>query len=366
MRRPAAGGLRAGPVIRCGEGVCVNARPRVSIGLPVYNGEPYLAQSIEALLSQSYEDFELIISDNASTDGTADLCLGYKKSDPRIHYIRQPRNIGLAPNHNFVVQQARGEFFKFAAADDLYGRNLLECCVSALDEHPQVVLAQSYAGSIDGDSKVTQTYEYPLATDLPRAPDRFRSILFGSSGMFTRKGIDVRGIVNDDNDGIIRAEDSYGVIRADVLRKVAPLGSYHHADRILICEIALHGPFHTTPQWLHFRREYPGRAYRAQPTVHGRCAILDPARASKLRHPALRLIAEYFWGYIAAIRRAPLSHAERRECYEYLGQWIVNRAANRVIPNFTQASRKLLAATAGEITAASEQAVVPDQARRLP
>jgi glycosyltransferase involved in cell wall biosynthesis len=343
----------------------VKARPRLSIGLPVYNGQQYLGESIEALLNQSYQDFELIISDNASTDTTADICLRYKKNDSRIRYIRQPRNIGLAPNHNFVFQQARGEFFKWAASDDLYGRDLLDCCVTALDENPGVVLAQSYAGSIDGDGKVTQSFEYPLATDLPRAPDRFRSILFGSSGLFTKNGIDLRGIVNDDNDGIIRAEDSYGVMRAEVLRRVAPLGSYHHSDRILICEIALNGPFHTTPQWLHFRREYPGRAYRAQPTVHGRCVILDPARASKLRHPAARLIAEYLWGYVAAISRAPISAAERRECYGHLVQWVVNRAASRVVPKLAPQSPGQVDDAVTEITA-SAQVVVPEDARRLP
>ena len=77
--------------------------PRLSVGLPVYNGEGYLAESLEALLGQSYEDFELIISDNASTDGTADICRRYAKQDSRIRYIRQPRNIGCAPNHNYLV-----------------------------------------------------------------------------------------------------------------------------------------------------------------------------------------------------------------------------------------------------------------------
>src|ERR1700730_635676 len=118
----------------------MNKAPRLTVGLPVYNGESYLAESLDALLGQSYEDFELIISDNASTDGTADICRGYAKQDSRIRYIRQPHHIGLAPNHNFVAEQGRGEFFKWAAADDLYARDLLKCCVDALDEYPHVVL----------------------------------------------------------------------------------------------------------------------------------------------------------------------------------------------------------------------------------
>ena len=79
----------------------MTAAPRLSIGLPVYNGENYLAAAIESLLGQTYGDFELIISDNASTDGTEDICRGYAAQDPRIRYCRQPQNIGGAPNHNY-------------------------------------------------------------------------------------------------------------------------------------------------------------------------------------------------------------------------------------------------------------------------
>src|SRR4029077_6387743 len=158
--------------------------PRLSIGLPVYNSEIYVAQSIESLLGQTYEDFELIISDNASTDATPDICRGYAKHDSRVRYLRQPRNIGLAPNHNFVFSESRGELFKWAAADDLYGRDLLKFCVEALDEHPEVVLAHAWEAVIDESGTVTQALEYPLATDSESAPRRLRSFLFGSSGLF--------------------------------------------------------------------------------------------------------------------------------------------------------------------------------------
>src|SRR5256885_1918015 len=142
----------------------MTAVPRLTIGLPVYNGANYLAESLEALLGQSYEDFELIISDNASTDGTADICRRYEKQDSRIRYVRQPHNIGLAPNHNFTVEQAKGELFKWASNDDLYGRDLVKCCVDALDVYPHVVLAHSWTAMIDSSGTVTKTMEYPLAT----------------------------------------------------------------------------------------------------------------------------------------------------------------------------------------------------------
>ena len=254
--------------------------PRLSVGLPVYNGENYLEESLDALLGQSYEDFELIVSDNSSTDGTADICHRYAKQDRRIRYVRQEQNIGLAPNHNFVFEESRGELFKWAAADDLYGRDLLKRCVQALDEHPDVVLAHAWEAAIDASGEVTQAFEYPLATNSPSAPERFRSILFGSSGLFESNDSQSAGLIRVDNQGILRACDEYGVIRADVMRRIAPQASYHHSDRVLVCELALHGPFHMTPEWLYFRRDFPDRAYNKTPTVRDRCVVMDPARAT--------------------------------------------------------------------------------------
>jgi glycosyltransferase involved in cell wall biosynthesis len=283
--------------------------PRLSIGLPVYNAEEALTESLEALLGQSYPDFELIISDNASTDGTADLCRRYAKQDSRIRYLRQPRNIGRVPNHNFVIDEARGELFKWAAGDDLYARDLLRRCVDALDARPEVVLAHTQSAIVDKCGRIMKLVDYPPATDAPRAPDRFRSMLFDGWG-----------------------DDSYGVIRTAVLRRTPLHGSYLNADRTFSIEIALHGPFYQVPERLFFRRDAP--APDTPFTVRTRCAYMDPRRADRLRHPAARLYGEYGWAYIAMIRRAPLSAAERLECYRYLAEWCARRAlplANRIL-----------------------------------
>jgi glycosyltransferase involved in cell wall biosynthesis len=281
----------------------MSAVPRLTVGLPVYNGRNYVAESLEALLGQSYSDFELIISDNASTDGTAEVCRRYAKEDSRVRYVRQPRNIGLAPNHNFLVAQARGEMFKWASHDDLYARDLLKSCVQALDEHPDVVLAHSWTAMIDGSGAVTEAREYPLTTTSVRAPERFRSLLFDDGG---------------DDDG--------GVMRTEIMRRVAPKNSYHHADRTIITEIGLYGPFYQVKDWMYFRRDHPERAERACPTVRSRCANMDPRRASRLRHPVARLYGEYIWAYAAGIRRAPLCAADKHECYGYLARWVASRA----------------------------------------
>ena len=278
----------------------VNAVPRLTIGLPVYNGEQFLGEALDALLGQTYEDFELIVADNASTDGTADIGRRYAQADSRVRYIRHERNIGLVANHVFVVDEARCELFKCAAHDDLYGRDLMARCVEALDENPDAVLAHSWSAVIDESRNVTGTFGPGRPMDSPRAPERFRTVLF---------------------DGCHDYE--YGVTRTQALRRMTRRGSYHHADRTFNAELALHGRFHQVPDWLYFRREHAGRPPQ---TVRDRCAIFDPRRADRVRHPVARLYAEYLWSYIPAIRNAPLSSSERRECYGLLAQWMASRA----------------------------------------
>jgi glycosyltransferase involved in cell wall biosynthesis len=290
--------------------------PRLTVGLPVYNGALHLAESIEALRGQTYDDFELIISDNASTDATQEICRDFVVRDSRIRYHRQPRNLGAAGNHNFVVDHARGELFKWASHDDLYARDLLAQCVDALDERPDVVLAHSWTAMIDSAGEVTLALEYPLATDSPRAPERFRSLLWGTGG-----------------------DDFYGVMRKEAFGRALHQGSHHRSDRTLVAALSLYGPFYQVPEWLYFRREHPeleraregaGLGEQWWPERDwpiGRAARLnmDPQRANRLRNPAVRLYGEYVWAYVSAIRSAPLSSADRLECDRYLMQWLAGK-----------------------------------------
>jgi glycosyltransferase involved in cell wall biosynthesis len=273
---------------------------RVTIGLPVRNGGEFFAEALDSLLGQTYADFELLISDNASTDGTADLCRRYAERDTRIRYIRQPTNIGLIGNTNFVMRNGTGEFFKLAAHDDLYGRDLLKRCIEALDAHPELVAAHCWEARIDAGGAVIEAMSYPVAVDRPRAPDRFRSMLFDGWDDYT-----------------------YAVMRTKVLKAMHPHGSYHLADRTFSAELSLYGPFYQVPEWLYFRREheYHGKL----PTIRARCARLDSRRAHRFRHPLVRLYGEYAWSYIAAIAQAPLSAAEKRECYGVLARWLTGR-----------------------------------------
>ncbi len=114
---------------------------RLSIGLPVYNGERFLSAAIDSLLRQTFEDFELIISDNASTDATGAICRGYADQDRRIRYLPTKENIGSAPNFNRVIELASAPYFSWAAHDDVRAPQYLERCVEVLDRDPSVILA---------------------------------------------------------------------------------------------------------------------------------------------------------------------------------------------------------------------------------
>lgn len=282
----------------------MTATPRLSVGLPVHNGQRYLAEALDSLLGQSFTDFELIISDNASTDGTAEICRRYAAADTRIRYIRQSRNIGCNPNHNFLLREARGEFFKWASHDDLYGRELLARCVAALDEYPDVVLSHVDKAVVDEAGTVVRQFDYTLATSSPDPTERFRSLVVA--------------------DG---ADDEYGVIRTHVLRSIRPKDSYHHASRPFIVELAFRGRFHQVREQLYYRRDHPDRGDR-NPTIPAICAYLDPSRAGQT---TARLLAEYAWRFFEAVARAPVSRADRWACYRILLSHLARKGFHRAI-----------------------------------
>src|SRR6185295_20414870 len=96
-----------------------NRPPRVSIGLPVFNGEQLLRQAVDSLLAQTFSDFELVISDNGSTDGTEAICREYAARDSRIRYLREPENRGGSWNFSRLPPLARGEYFRWSCHDDI-------------------------------------------------------------------------------------------------------------------------------------------------------------------------------------------------------------------------------------------------------
>ena len=124
-------------------------RQKISIGLPVFNGEKYIEESIEAILAQTYTDYEFIISDNASTDRTQEICLGYAKSDERRKYHRSSTNLGAAPNYNRAFDLSSGIFFKWAEFDHLIAPEFIMKCYEVLEQNPKVVLCSPLSTIID-------------------------------------------------------------------------------------------------------------------------------------------------------------------------------------------------------------------------
>ena len=120
-----------------------NNIPKVSIGMPVYNGEKYIREAIDSLLAQTFSDFELIISDNYSGDKTKQICEEYAIKDSRIRYIQQSKNIGANANFEFVLQEAMADYFLWAACDDRWARNCIQDMVNVLDKNNECGLVFS-------------------------------------------------------------------------------------------------------------------------------------------------------------------------------------------------------------------------------
>ena len=131
--------------------------PLVSVGMPVFNGEKYIREALDSLLVQTFTDFELIISDNASTDNTEAICKEYVNKDARIRYVRQPENRGGAANFRFVLDEADGEYFMFMAHDDIRELTWIEKAVDFLVLNPSTILCASDVMVMDEDVKVFRT-----------------------------------------------------------------------------------------------------------------------------------------------------------------------------------------------------------------
>jgi len=206
--------------------------PTVSIGLPVYNAERYLSQTLDSILGQTFTDFELIISDNASSDGTEAICRQYASRDSRIAYYRSPKNVGLTGNFNRVFNLSSGRYFRWSSSDDLFAPTSIEECVHILDRYPDVALCYPKTTLINAEGNVIGFYADNLDVRFPDAVRRFRHV-------HLHLGL---------------ANVQYGLIRRDALGRTSLFGAYAGSDMVLIAELSLYGKFWEIPQYLFFRR----------------------------------------------------------------------------------------------------------------
>lgn len=286
--------MRPGTDSRRSQCLMEKRAPRVSIGLPVYNGAEFLEEAIDSILAQTYEDFELIISDNASTDLTETICRKYAAQDARIVYSRNAENIGCMNNHNLTFRRARGEYFRFAGHDDWCAPTLLERLVAELDRRPEAVLCFSAIVLVDGQGNETGVW-YPTEGTGATKLERFRELVLTN----------------------VPPGANYGLIRSDVLRQTSLFRSYTGSDNNLMAALALRGSFCLVPELLFFNRRHERNVYK---DVRGRMAWGRPELAKSGRPTLpywLRLI-----DYIRILAHAPLSLRERTSCTVTLFGWV--------------------------------------------
>jgi glycosyltransferase involved in cell wall biosynthesis len=282
--------------------------PRVTVGVPVYNGARHLGPCLESLISQTYDNLEIVISDNASTDETPDICRLYAEKDDRVRYYRQPRNLGVAGNYRTVVQLARGELFKWSAHDDVCAPEFVERCVSALDRSPEHVLAFPKFRFIDDAGDIL------LDND---AAVRWRD----HSKSYGRLG----DILSDRSRNLCKWQ--FGVVRKDVLLRTGLIGNYNASDEVLMAELALLGGFVEVGDYLFFSRIHENSSMEANSDAVDLARWYDPEWGGLYPMARTRVLC----GWISAIAHAPVPLHEKIAGLVLLVEWFISDRHWRVI-----------------------------------
>ncbi|MGH8646889.1 MAG: glycosyltransferase family 2 protein [Gammaproteobacteria bacterium] len=291
------------------------ARPKVTFGMPVYNGEAFLEEALRSLLAQTYESFELLVSDNASTDRTSTICRDYASQDARIVYSRNATNIGFSRNQNSVMQKATGKYFLLTHHDDVRLPSYLARTLEVMERDDSIVVCYTKTRDIDRHGHPLPRKDPELRFDSNRLRNRFRDT------------------IRMDH----LCEPDFGLIRLDVLRTTRLLGDYADSDRVLLAELVLHGRIHQVPECLFLRRTHALQSTAAAPGRHARTVWFNPALEGKLIFPHFRQFKEY----LAAIGRAPINGRDRVWCYGEMLVWLqTNR--RRLMGDLDAAGRHFL------------------------
>jgi glycosyltransferase involved in cell wall biosynthesis len=273
-------------------------KPRVALGLAVYNGEEFLAQAIQSIVDQSFTDFECVVSDNASTDRTAEIAQSFAAQDPRIRYSKNATNIGGARNENLTVSLTSAAYFRWAAHDDYLEPTLLERCVEVLDRDPGVVICYTQVRQLDLVAGTSTILSRNNASSR-RPATRFRRIILSRDFL----------------------EETYGLIRRDVLDRTNLQADYTASDRTLMAEISLYGRFYEVPEPLFVKRLHPKNAYVDWRT---RIAWFRPGTDGMLSFPWWAQLGDL----LRTVRRAQVGGLVQAECYAAVALWAFVRAPN--------------------------------------
>lgn len=279
-----------------------NNSPLVSIGMPVYNCEKYISESIQSVLSQTFKNFELIISDNASSDRTEEICREFASQDSRIRYYQNDHNIGLGPNHNRAFELARGKYFKWFHGDDLLAPEYLEKCVSVLESDPSIILCYTREIEIDEEGKPFGSETYLVNFPETQPHKRFKNYI----DLWQRYGH-------------IYGNPVLSVIRTEILKMTPLMRTNPWSELAYVGELLLLGRFHEIPEGLFFYRHHSQTSRAIKKTAGWQAAAtmwLSGSR-KKICRPELGLLFQL----LNSIRRSPLNTYEKGFCYLQMARW---------------------------------------------
>lgn len=268
-------------------------QPSVSVGIPVYNGERYLEVAIRSVLAQTWDDLELVISDNCSTDRTPEICRTYAAQDSRVRYLRNERNIGAAGNFRRAFHESRAPVYRWLCSDDYIGPSSIEKCLRLLQVRPDAAVVCSRAEFVDEYGATLRPYDAVQAINHDDASERFRAAFECDPW----------------------CNSAYGLIRRSTLLRTALHQPFPASDKALIIELAIHGKILEIDEPLFFRRIHPGAYSYAVSSERDR-SFYTPA-ASGRAVPMLRA-----WpntrAYLGAIARSPARIPEKLRMLSYV------------------------------------------------
>ncbi len=303
--------------------------PMLTVGMPVYNAERFIAQALDSFLGQTFGDFELIISDNASTDRTEEICREYAARDPRIRYLRNEKNMGAGWNFRRVYLLATGKYYKQAAHDDFLEPTFLEECVAALEADPELVLAHTRTKMVSSAGDLLEYYDSELRFDSPDPLVRWHDLLLNDHMCF----------------------QIFGVFRLDALRRWPPQGSYVNSDGVLLAQVGLLGRFWESDKPLFISTRHESQSMQTAPARvkfqgfrltrrHGTLPCpewWDPTKSRAVNFPEFRQLYEY----AASVKPAPLTGGQKLHAYLLLLPW-TKRHFRRMMKDLLIAADQIL------------------------
>ena len=269
--------------------------PTLGIGLPVYNGGRYFAQTLECLRSQTFQDFDVLIADNASSDDTERIAKEVAAADARFRYVRHSHNIGSPANFRYVFSHSTGELFAWVAADDLYDPEFFATCIDLLRDNPHAAGAFSAVRAVDAEGRYGDLILEPVRCDDPDP-----AVRFGDLASFRQACL-----------------AHFAVWHRPVLAQTRLLLPFYGSDRLMLAELALRGPLVRDPRPMFFNRQHEQRI-SLQGSRSGNTGFFAGAR------PPSFLTWHYARQLWQAVQRAPLDAASRRRARCALLSWVLD------------------------------------------